>query len=198
MRHNTTTTQIVTALRQAFCRTAIPDIIWSDGGPQFTSVKFNQFVQQWGFLHKISSPYHPQSNRKIESTVKSMKKSFFWIRTNSVVPSFSTETLLLEMTDYPQLRSYMGILPKIPFLPIAAHFPKSGNAQQKKSRNRPRTHRSPPQSTTMHMHTTSQNLTLTPTLLSNIPTQNCGTLTASSHTSHPTGDITLKPLVDVC
>ena len=72
MTHNTTTH--ITALRQAFCRTAIPDIIWSDGGPQFTSNKFNQFSQQWGFLHKTSSPYHPQSNGKIESMVKSMKK----------------------------------------------------------------------------------------------------------------------------
>jgi len=114
------------------------------------------------------------------------------------MPSFSTETLLLEMTDYPQLKSYMGILPKIPFPPIATHFLKNGNAQQKKSRNRPRIHRSPPQPTTMHMHTTLQNLTLAPMLLSNIPAQNCGILTASSHTSHPTGDITLKPLVDVC
>ena len=60
MRHNTTTSQ-----QRGFCRTAIPDIIWSDGGPQFTSTKFNQFSQQWGFLHKISSPYHPQSNRKL-------------------------------------------------------------------------------------------------------------------------------------
>jgi len=77
MRHNTTTTQIVTALRQAFCSTTIPDIIWSDGGPQFTSVKFNQFTQQWGFLHKTSSPYHLQSNGKIESTVKSMKKIIY-------------------------------------------------------------------------------------------------------------------------
>ena len=71
---NTTTSQISAALRQTFCRTAIPDIVWSDGGPQFTSIQFKQFAQQWGFLHKTSSPYHPQSNGKIESTVKSMKK----------------------------------------------------------------------------------------------------------------------------
>ena len=32
--HNTTESQITTALRQAFCRTAIPDVLWSDGGPQ--------------------------------------------------------------------------------------------------------------------------------------------------------------------
>ena len=74
MIRNTTSSQINSALRQAFCRTAIPDVIWSDCGPQFTSNKFKQFAQQWGFLHKTSSPYHPQSNGKIESTVKSMKR----------------------------------------------------------------------------------------------------------------------------
>jgi len=57
-------------LRQAFCRTAIPDVLWSDGGPQFTSHQFNQFAQKWGFRHNTSSPHYPQSNGKIESTVK--------------------------------------------------------------------------------------------------------------------------------
>ena len=51
MTHNTTTSQIITALRQSFCRTAIPDIVWLDGGPQFTSHKFTQFTLQWGFCH---------------------------------------------------------------------------------------------------------------------------------------------------
>jgi len=47
MTRNTTTPRITTALTQAFCRTAIPDILWSDGGPQFTSHHFNQFAWQW-------------------------------------------------------------------------------------------------------------------------------------------------------
>ena len=74
MGHNTTTPQLVKALRQSFCRTAIPEILWSDGGPQFTSKQFKDFSQQWGFTHQMSSPYHPQSNGKIEATIKSMKK----------------------------------------------------------------------------------------------------------------------------
>ena len=61
-------------LRQTFCRTAVPDILWSDGGPQFTSTLFNNFAVQWGFKHQTSSPRYPQSNGKIEATVKSMKK----------------------------------------------------------------------------------------------------------------------------
>ena len=72
--HGTTALQVITALRQSFCRTAIPDIVWSDGGPQFTSKQFTDFSTRWGFLHKVSSPRHPQSNGKAESTVKSMKK----------------------------------------------------------------------------------------------------------------------------
>jgi len=50
------TSQITTALRQSFCRTAIPDIVWSDGGPQFTSHKFTQFALQWGFRHETFTP----------------------------------------------------------------------------------------------------------------------------------------------
>ena len=68
MTRNTTTSQITTALRQSFCRTAIPDIVWSNGGPQFTSHKFTQFALQWGFRHNTSSPHYPQSNGKVEST----------------------------------------------------------------------------------------------------------------------------------
>ena len=75
--HGTTSAQVISAIRQSFCRTAIPDIIWSDGGPQFTSKIFTDFANRWGFLHKISSPHYPQSNGKVEATVKSMKKILY-------------------------------------------------------------------------------------------------------------------------
>ena len=71
---NTSTPQLITALRSAFCRTAIPDVLWSDGGPQFTAKAFQTFATQWGFTHQTSSPTYPQSNGKVEATVKSMKK----------------------------------------------------------------------------------------------------------------------------
>ena len=74
MQNNTSTQHLVQSLTQSFCRTAVPDIVWSDGGPQFTSKCFNDFASQWGFEHKTLSPHYPQSNGKIEATVKSMKK----------------------------------------------------------------------------------------------------------------------------
>ncbi len=82
MKKHTTTPKLIDALRNQFCRTAIPDVIWSDEGPQFTSAKLAAFLKDWGVSHKTSSPRYPQSNDKAEATVKSMKKliSAAWTR----------------------------------------------------------------------------------------------------------------------
>ena len=74
MGHDTTAPHLIKVLRQSFCRTGVPDIFWSDEGPQFTSNKFSEFALKWGFTHIISTPRYPKSNGKIEATVKSMKK----------------------------------------------------------------------------------------------------------------------------
>ena len=69
-----TAKKTIEATRNLFCRTAAPDVLWSDGGPQFTSEKFQSFLRDWDVTHKMSTPRYPQSNGKIEATVKSMKK----------------------------------------------------------------------------------------------------------------------------
>jgi len=74
MQTNTSTQRLIQSLTELFCRTSVPDILWSDGGPQFTSTHFNSFATQWGFEHRMSSPHYPQSNGKVEATIKSMKK----------------------------------------------------------------------------------------------------------------------------
>lgn len=40
MGYNTTTPRVIAAMKQAFCRSDAPDVIWSDQGPQFTSRLF--------------------------------------------------------------------------------------------------------------------------------------------------------------
>ena len=42
--HGTTAVQVITVIDQSFCRTAIPDVVWSDGGPQFISKLFTDFA----------------------------------------------------------------------------------------------------------------------------------------------------------
>ena len=71
MGRDTTAQKLTNVLRY---RTAVPDVLWSDGGPQFTSSKFANFLVNWGTSHITSSPYYPQSNGQAEAAVKSMKK----------------------------------------------------------------------------------------------------------------------------
>ena len=68
MGHNTTSFALISALRQSFCRTGVPDVFWSDQGPQFMSKQFHDFASQWGFKHATSTPRYPQSNSKSEAT----------------------------------------------------------------------------------------------------------------------------------
>ena len=71
---DTTDNHITAACTELFSQTAIPDIVWTDGGPQFTSKVFQDFLHQWGVTHRKSTPHYPQSNGKAEATVNAMKK----------------------------------------------------------------------------------------------------------------------------
>ena len=66
--------KLISAVRDIFCRVGVPDVIWSDGGTQFTSAAFQAFLRDWQIRHKRSSPMYPQSNGKAESAVKAAKK----------------------------------------------------------------------------------------------------------------------------
>ena len=48
---NTESESVIRELRKMFCRTAAPDVLWTDGGPQFTSQKFLEFLRSWGIIH---------------------------------------------------------------------------------------------------------------------------------------------------
>ena len=50
-------------------------MIVSDGGPQYTSAEFKDFMKQWQIEHRVSSPRNPQSNGMAESCVQTMKVS---------------------------------------------------------------------------------------------------------------------------
>ena len=56
-----------------FARYGIPMTLVSDNGPQFASQDFRKSVDCWGIEHVLTSPYHPRSNGKAESAVKTTK-----------------------------------------------------------------------------------------------------------------------------
>ena len=123
MGHNTSTSHLIKVIRQSFCRTGVPDTLWSDQRPQFTSKQFQDFASQWGFQHRTSSPRYPQSNGKIEATVKSMKKL---IKTSWNVHSLEEEKLaraLLQYCNTPSCKDGLSPAQKLLGQPIQDTLP---------------------------------------------------------------------------
>ena len=65
-----TAAALIRELRSIFCVAGAPEVLWSDGGPQFTSAAFQAFLTQWAVLHRTSSPHYAQSNGRAEAAVK--------------------------------------------------------------------------------------------------------------------------------
>ena len=93
--------KLTASLQDHFCRTAVPELMWSDGGPQFTSQHLASFLHSWGVSHKMSSPHYPQSNGKSESAVKSMKKLISATWTDCTVDRNKLSRALLQYRNTP-------------------------------------------------------------------------------------------------
>ena len=48
MNHNTTSHALISVWRDYFAQTTVPDVFWSDGGPQFRSQQLADFLQGGG------------------------------------------------------------------------------------------------------------------------------------------------------
>jgi hypothetical protein len=64
---------IVYCLKQHFARHGLPSEVQSDNSP-FNSAEFRRFAELYDFVHNTSSPYYPQSNGKVENSVKTAKR----------------------------------------------------------------------------------------------------------------------------
>ncbi|KAB0797405.1 hypothetical protein PPYR_08399 [Photinus pyralis] len=74
MRNDTSSVKVVKEFKAIFSRHGIPNLLYTDGGPQFVSNNFQQFVREWGIIHKTSSPRYPKSNGFIERHVQTIKQ----------------------------------------------------------------------------------------------------------------------------
>ena len=73
---DTTSTSVIQALKEQFSRHGIPETVVSHSGSQFSSQEFHEFTLSWEFNHVTSSPHHPKSNGRTESSVKIVKQLF--------------------------------------------------------------------------------------------------------------------------
>ncbi|KAL3980052.1 solute carrier family 39 (zinc transporter), member 14 [Sarotherodon galilaeus] len=69
---DTKSSTVIRKLKAHFARQGIPNIVFSDNGPQYSSTEFANFSRKWEFRHHTSSPGYPQS--KAESAVKIAKR----------------------------------------------------------------------------------------------------------------------------
>ncbi|MCW4345270.1 MAG: RNase H-like domain-containing protein, partial [Candidatus Thiodiazotropha endolucinida] len=65
---------LIKRLRETFVTFGIPEELTSDGGPQFTAGKTQEFLKAWGVRHRISSVANPHANCRAELAVKTVKR----------------------------------------------------------------------------------------------------------------------------
>ena len=69
-----TSATVINCLQQHMSRHGIPEILYFDSGPEFSSLEFRRFSKAYEFHHVTSSPRFPQSNGLAERTVQTAKK----------------------------------------------------------------------------------------------------------------------------
>jgi len=72
--HQATSSKLITEFRSLFTNYGTPEEVSTDGGPQFTSTAFQDFLSAWGVHHRLSSAHYPQSNGRAELAVKTSKR----------------------------------------------------------------------------------------------------------------------------
>ena len=186
-----TAKKTIEATRNLFCRTAAPDVLWSDGGPQFTSEKFQSFLRDWDVTHKMSTPRYPQSNGKIEATVKSMKKLITAAWTGRSVNQDKLFRALLQYRNTPSRRDGQSPAQKLYGHPIQdtlpAHRRSFAPEWQRHSLDTEESLKISEEYYDQQL-TSFQIYTLAPMLPSRTPLLSYGTFTGSSQPSHPIGD----------
>jgi hypothetical protein len=65
---------IINKFKAMFAHFGVPSILVSDGGKQYDSAEFKNFVKEWGFKQVITSPTYSQSNGVSERLVQTVKK----------------------------------------------------------------------------------------------------------------------------
>ena len=121
---------LLKASRELFATFGVPEEVSSDGGPEYMSKAYQDFIKVWGVKHRLSAAYNSQSNGRAEVTVKTMKR----LLCDNVGPNGSLNTdavtrAMLQLRNTPEsdsglspaqillgrtLRDTLPLLPPIP------------------------------------------------------------------------------------
>ncbi|XP_050705846.1 uncharacterized protein LOC126991139 [Eriocheir sinensis] len=98
---DTTAAATIRQFRCYFRDVGVPVRLRTDGGPQFTSREFTEFLARWGVKHVVTSPYHPQSNGHAEAAVKSIKHLITKVAPSGNIDCEPFDRGLLEIRNTP-------------------------------------------------------------------------------------------------
>ena len=65
---------LIVSLRELFTTFGIPEVLTSDGGPEFAASEDKSFLIRYGVRHRIASVGNAHANQRAEVGVKSMKR----------------------------------------------------------------------------------------------------------------------------
>ncbi|KYM96891.1 Uncharacterized protein K02A2.6 [Cyphomyrmex costatus] len=71
--NNTKACKLVEVFKELFARLGLPLHCVTDGGPQFRSSEFHEFLLRNGVKHSFSPPYHPATNGAAENFIQTFK-----------------------------------------------------------------------------------------------------------------------------
>ena len=77
---------VVLHTKQISSRCGIPKEVISDNSPEFIGNAYKKFSKKWNFKHTTSSPVHPQSNGKVETTIQAIKAKLYKVFENNKDP----------------------------------------------------------------------------------------------------------------
>ncbi|XP_068216422.1 uncharacterized protein [Palaemon carinicauda] len=98
---DTTASNTIRIFCRYFREVGVPLRLRTDGGPQFASKDFQDFMMRWGVHHIMSSPHYPQSNGHAEASVKAIKHLILKTAPSGNIDCEEFDRGLLELRNTP-------------------------------------------------------------------------------------------------